>query len=466
MHGPFLCVRVMVLLVAVGAAGCLPNRMAVSPDGQTLYFAVNADAQVSGGGNSNVYALEVGSGRIHALSGGPGLKGCCSLSTSGRYLAYSQKQNEGEMVVQIVDLKETSDGNTVAGTGSLISRAYAWLIPTSDAEDAMPDFLVMKPVDIRNEAWEWALIRDGAELPLSLPPESIAVFGNVGLAKDQFALAVWQVTETSASTSEKKMKQSRAVYTMHLGTPQSREATLVATWEGGSYMDRVDLAYTADGKRLVVAVDENGSENPTRFYELDPSCKLPPKVLFEAVGGAEPQWTPEANGIVYIQTNPVNPAWRNVVLRRLDAKEPTVLAHLPQLGREACTAWFWLKDGRLRIYHVSDEGIRLIETGADGKDAKGRLLPHDRLKAQVALADLARALKGFPQAMKTVEPPGVLAEKFSAITAPAYDGIRRSERAMDALWKGAEVWDDVPAMPPVPVPPKATPPATATTPAK
>ena len=97
MHGPGLCTRVMVLLMAVGAAGCLPNRMAISPDGQTLYFAVNADAHVSGGGNSNVYALDVGGGRIRALSGGPGLKGCCSLSTNGRYLAYSQKQNEGRL---------------------------------------------------------------------------------------------------------------------------------------------------------------------------------------------------------------------------------------------------------------------------------------------------------------------------------------------------------------------------------
>ena len=190
------------------------------------------------------------------------------------------------------------------------------------------------------------------------------------------------------------------------------------------------------------------------FVELDPTGKQPPKPLFDMYKGYYPQFTPDSKGLVYLRATRENDKIREVVLWRFDGKPPVVLARLPgELGK-AYTTWYWLPDGRLRIYHISEEGVRLVETAVDGQGAKARLLGHERLKAERRLADIAY---GIGQQAKL---PRVTAEEWDkayaaqmkAADAAVAIAEKPAEAAFEAAWKAVVRWEDVPAVGPIPAP--------------
>ena len=66
---------VALVVLAMAGPGCLPNRGAVSPDGRTFYFSLNKDAGFEAKDGTNIYALDVETGRIKAMTDGPQTKG-------------------------------------------------------------------------------------------------------------------------------------------------------------------------------------------------------------------------------------------------------------------------------------------------------------------------------------------------------------------------------------------------------
>jgi hypothetical protein len=128
---------------------------------------------------------------------------------------------------------------------------------------------------------------------------------------------------------------------------------------------------------------------------------------------------------------------------------------------ETTTAWRWLANGRLRIFNVSKDGLRQIETAADGTGAKARLLRADRLNLQVGLA-LADRAKHAPPPLEKLRLDG-LEEKAK----PSLEAAAAAAKALDAahenLWPLATEWEDVPALPEVPPPKPAAPPTGAQT---
>jgi WD40 repeat protein len=454
--------------LAALAAGCLPNRGAVSPDGRTFYFTLNKDGGFEAKDATNVYALDVEAGRIRALTDGPETKGWCSVSSSGKFLVYGALTGGGS--VTAVDL----EGNTaIPVTGITQNYAFPWVVPGE------PSHVVAMAQDAKDTR-RWVLIPERGTVPLvPLTPlaDYTAGLGTVGLATSRFAVSAFrEITEGD------KVKGETSVWVVDLSNPPAAEGdekaaapkadakspppaakpwpTFVCAAKWTDIADKeepiFDLAFSSDGKRLAAAGSFGGKDkDQTRFFDVDPTGKEQPKLLFEVDGGCAPQWTPDG-GLAYLRAIPGETSSREVVLWRPEMKEGRVIARLPgKFGRLLGAAWaekayttcFWTKDGRMRIYHVADEGLWLIDAAADGTGAKARRLSHERLAAQKYLADLERALARLPESTPK-ELPEALANAVNAVEKPLQDAAKPTQEALKAAWAAASVWEEVPAVAP------------------
>jgi hypothetical protein len=451
MRALHLSLYLLAVLATAWAAGCLPPRGAVSPDGQTFYFPLPPDAKVSScdqAHQTNIYALDIKTGRIRALTDGPGEKGWCWASSDGKLVTY---------MIFPAGLLATTPGQqghdavSIPITGMLDGYMPAWPIPGDDDGSDKLRLLALKPVPTEDDkhGGQWVLRLQDKEVPLEIAPSETSGAGEVAVSREWCAVTVVRVTgEAGAGDAAKPAVKALIVYMIRL--PADAEPPVVieaAKWEQvGDTPQVADLALSADGRRLVAAVVGAGEKGSTRFFEL--AAGKPPKALFDAPLAHAPRWTPDASGIVYLAQDPAGEEWTDVMLRPLAAKGPVLLARLPGAYSRAYTTWFWTENEKLRIYHLSDEGVRLIETSADGKAATGRLLTHDRLRVQQGLADLGRWLDKTPSPEFGAGWPAALADKTKAIQAAADKGVRDTAAAMEPIWKEAAVWEAVPATPP------------------
>jgi hypothetical protein len=453
----FRAARWITALVALVAAvsGCLPNRGAVSPDGRTFYFSLNKDAGFEAKDGANVYALDVESGRIRVLTDGPETKGWCSVTADGKFLIYGAIVGGG-WTVATVDLE---GGNTIPVTGSTQNYAFPWVVPGE------PPYVVAMAQKSKDER-RWVLVAERGDVPLTPLADYTAGLGNVGLATLRFAVPAFREVKEGD-----KEKGETSVWVVDLSNPPAAEGdekaagpkadaksppqaatpwpavACVAKWPDiGKDAPAIDLAFSADGKRLAAAVqvaEKDGGQ--TRFFDVDPTGKEQPKLLFEVSGGCSPQWTPDAGGLVYLRPVKGDDKGREVVLWRPEMKEGRVIARLAGEFGKAYTTCFWTREGRLRIYHVADEGLWLMDAAADGSDAKARRLSHERLAAQKYLADFERALARMPES-----PPENLPEAVSgpmkAVSKPFLDAAKPTQDALKAAWAAASAWEDVPAL--------------------
>jgi len=467
--------RWITALVALALAdpGCLPNRGAVSPDGRTFYFSLNKDAGFEAKDGTNIYALDVESGRIKAMTDGPQTKGWCSISSDGKFLAYSIL---GSYVMAI----NLEDGNVMPLSSVFQHYSYPWVVAGE------PQYVVAAAQKSKDEM-RWALFGDQGDVPLTPLADFTAGGGNVGVGPSRFAvpasrtsksgekdvseMSVWVVDlsnppeaegegETKAAAPKADTKsQAPAEAAKAEGKAPASPAkpwpaiTCAAKWtedatdKGGG---GIDLAFSPDGKRLVAAVSLAGGDKEqgaAKFFDVDPTGKEQPKLLFEVPGGRSPQLTPDGSGIVYLQQIGEEEG-TEVAFWRPDMKEARVIARLPGKIGKAYTTCFWPKDGGMRIYHVADEGLWLIDAAADGSDAKARRLPQERMAAQKYLADFERALSHMPDAPPK-ELPEPLAGAVNAVEKPLQDAAKPVQDALKAAWAAASVWDSVPAAGPL-----------------
>jgi hypothetical protein len=309
----------------------------------------------------------------------------------------------------------------------------------------------------------WVLIPERGTVPLvPLTPlaDYTAGLGTVGLATSRFAVSAFrEITEGD------KVKGETSVWVVDLSNPPAAEGdekpaapkadakpwpafTCAAKWTDiGGKDASIDLAFSADGKRLLatVAVLAEGSPTQTRFFDLDPAGKEPPKLLFEVAGGASPQWTPDGKGLVYLRPARDAEKGREVVLWQPEMKEARVIAWLPDAAGSAWTTCYWSKEGRLRIYHVADEGLWLMDAAADGSDAKARRLSHEQLAAQKFLADFERAVARMPDTPPEGLPEA-LAGAMKGVLKPLQDAAKPTQDALKAAWAAASAWEDVPPL--------------------
>jgi hypothetical protein len=444
------------------AAGCLPNRAAVSPDGKTFYFSLNEEGGYETRETSRLYALDVETGRLTTLTEASLPAAWCTLSSDGRRLVYMTGLKESDSALSMLQL----GGDEPAAwplTGVLGPHMYPWMVPGDP-----PRLLAVKSASDQPAKWVAYLPK---EVTLALPADAAAGLGTVGLAENRCAVtvyrpgppaaegeeqtrvaSVWVVdfapAETPAATSTVKAAPEKAapakawpVITQAAQWPEVRDAEPV-----------IDLAFSADGKRLVAALMGCGGEaDATSFVELDPTGQRPPKPLFDDFKSYAPELTPDGKALVYIRTVRENEKFREVVLRQPDAKAPVVLARFTGEFTRSYTTWHWMLDGRLRIYHLSEEGVRLVETGADGQEAKARLLARDRLKAGRQLADIQFALGALERLPRLADEPWAeaYAAKMKAVGTPLDASRQPAAAAVEEAWKAVSAWVDVPALEPV-----------------
>ena len=479
MHGLSLCARVIVLLVAVGAAGCLPTRGDVSPDGRTFYFSMMVPSMLVPGEKNKVgspiLALDAETGRLAALTDSVGVNFWCCLSPDGKYLTY---MGPAIGAVSIMDLEK---GEAVPLTGILEGYGYPRMIQVGDGEKVF-GLLAKTTRGLGSPGGEakdnhWVVMSLNGAVPLpdlegyeASQGEAVTIPGGV------LAVPVHRLTNVAEADKGQPKKYESAVILLSVGEylktfkddaakpaapPAPLKGIVLAKWTSeGDPAPVIDLALSSDREdgRLVAAVSGQGpGKDITQFFELFPPEKGATRLLFEAAKAGRPQWTPDGQALVYLRANTANPAWADVVLWRPEQKEPLVLAHLPGMKAsddpegETTTAWRWLPNGRLRIFNVSKDGLRQIETAADGTGAKARLLRADRLNLQVGLA-LADQAKHAPQPLEKLRLDGLM-EKAK----PSLEAVAAAAKALDAahknLWPLATEWEDVPAMPEVPPPP-------------
>jgi hypothetical protein len=470
-----LVTHVLGLGLILAVAGCVPNRGSVSPDGKTFYFSLNPDGGFEIQEGSNLYALNIETARLKALTDGPAAKYWCALSSDGHMLAYQTGRENTEMALHLVDL-ETGRGWPM--TGILNKHLFPWIVP-----GARPVALTLRKAAGESLA-KWALYAPD-EVPLPLPADASALLGNVGLGPSRCAFAVVRDLPKAKENAAEPPAKEVAVYVADLSGLEDQEPASpeelfegaappkvppaaqapkkkgldlvrVAAWDNlKDTMPIIDMAFSADGKRLVACLDGCGEEKDTsRVVELDPTGKAPPKPLFDAPGAYGPEWTPDGKGIVYFRVAADNEAFREVLVWRAETKEHLLLARLPGSYGDGFACLYWLPDGRLRIYDLSGDGARLIETPLDAKKAKARRLSPDRLKAARRLADLQFALdRRGPLPHPAAEEWGKsYAAQVKAAEAALDAGDKSVKAALEEAWKAVAQWEETPVLPAVPPP--------------
>jgi hypothetical protein len=461
------------LVITVSLPGCLPRRGDVSPDGRTFYFSMIVPGEKEKTFGSAIFALDVETGRLRALTDGLGANFWCSLSPDGKHLAY---MGPAGGATSIMDLE-----NGVLGplTGAFDGYTFPRLIQaTGDEKDL--GLLVMAGGDGIGKGSHWAVLRPGGVVPFPDLEGFEAGEGEVATLSGGFVVPVHRLTSAPEAAKGEPKKHESALFAVNISehlkatkpdAPQSEsppappKAVLLAKWTGeGDRAPVIDLALSSDREdgRFVAAVPGMGpTKDTTQFFEIFTPEKGPPKLLFEDAKARRPQWTPDGKAIVYLRVNTVNNDWQDVVLWRPELKEPVVLARLPGQStthdEDCITTWRWLPDGRLRIYSVeNNDGIRLVETAADGKGAKARRLNRDRLGLQVYLALTDRAMHSVPPMGKVLADP--LNDKTKPAVEAAVAAAKSFDEAREKLWQLADDWDEVPAIPDVPPPPPPPPP--------
>jgi hypothetical protein len=476
----------LVACAAMAAAplGCLPTRGEVSPDGRTFYFSMMVPNERQGDLHSAIVALDADTGRLAALTNGAGTSCWCSLSPGGEALVYMGP------ALGAISFIELEHGTSVPIAGAMDNYSFPRLIPGKGDENRLGVLALTQ-----GNAPRWVVMTSGGTVPLpdlaaydATPGEAVVLSGGV------LGVAVHRLTNAADVEKGKPKQYESSVIRLSVGEqlkpfmtgqaespgpeqkpaapPAPPKGTVVATWTSeGDAAPTIDLAVTGEGskaERLVAAVSGQGpGKDITQFFEILAPEKGEPrtKLLFEAAKAGRPEWTPDGQAIVYMRTNATNSAWIDVVLWRPDQKEPLVLAHLPGKASEqddTTTAWRWLANGRLRIFNVSGDGLRQIDTAADGTGAKGRRLRPDRLNLQLYLALADRAKHEAASCKMLVD-----VSDENAKLAPIVEAIAAAAKALDEarekLWPQATEWEDVPALPEVP-PPPPTEPATAPSP--
>jgi len=423
---------------------------------------------------SAIFALDVETGRLKALTDGISANYWCSLSPDGKYLAFMGPAAIG--ATSIMDLENGVNGPL---TGVLDRYAFPRLIQVP-GEEKVGCLLVMAGGDGMGKRSHWSALKSGGVVPLPDLEGYEAGEGEVVTLSGGFVVPVHRLTNAPDAAKGEPKKHESALFAVDVSEylkatkpdapksdtpPAPPKAVLLAKWTSeGDQAPVIDLALSSDREdgRFVAAVPGMGpTKDATQFFEIFQPEKGPPKLLFEDSKARRPQWTPDGKAIVYLRVNAVNNDWQDVVLWRPEAKEPVVLARLPGKSsthdEDCITTWRWLPDGRLRIYSVeNNDGIRLVETAADGKGAKARRLNRDRLGLQVHLALTDRAMHSAPPLGKVLADP--LNDKTKPAVEAAVAAAKSFDEAREKLWQLADDWEEVPAIPDVPPPPPPPPP--------
>ena len=175
-----------------------------------------------------------------------------------------------------------------------------------------------------------------------------------------------------------------------------------------------DLAVSPDGKKLVCCFLPGEDFNLTAFDDQAPSYVFvvdlegdeAPVAIQHRAYVYYPQFaplltdtpkTPSDYQVVFLSGAGLADG-RSVYISDLSGNTKR-LATFPGKVMTAYTGWTWLAPDRLRIFHVSDEGLVVVDTSRDGAETTRRELDHESLLALKHAADARAGLDDLKSAV-------------------------------------------------------------------
>ena len=438
--------------------------IAISSDGSTAYLVLSETAR-AGGKGSQVYALDVASARLRALTDGPGRVTWLDLGPWEKRIVFQRLAAESSYVA-VLDLRKGVSVPVHASSRPVVNPR--WVM-------GPPGLLLGREWVAKGAPWRWLLQAPGGGLmPIQVPESTTTGFGRSGISRRWLALPVLVPVDMDKEAEapgrtrlldllEMKWRSTVRVVDLTALRRSRREAAAglpsrcVARWPGkhGLGECRVDLAFDPAGKRLVAARREGFYPNgETVFFELDPEGEKEPARLFADARAFRPTWTPDGNGLVYLRGFGHDDDWWELVLWRPDLKQPQVLARFPEEFGHWVSTWRWLDDERLRVVHHCDADIYVFDTGPGEVERVGRYLRGDRVRVLKAAADLERAMAAVPDLSK---PPsaGGWPEAYAPLVKQIAEAVGKSQEEarglIERMRQKAAVWEKVPVVTPLEV---------------
>jgi len=398
------------LLVASGKmAGCEQfNRMGISPDGNIIAFSLNEKGGFAVTEESAVYRLDLTTGEFVRVSGDKPVAAWADINSDGDVAFTWDWAGDGEGLEVSV---ARADGAIHDLTHNRVADvAPQWLDNnrillesvgpmTTGNQDGDEVEVVLSVLEGREPK---VLVRDlyapegGRAYVSSLP---VRHGGNVAYATADL------VQEEQGDDEIEKMVVH--FYLVELdGGAVSDVASL--SFEKDDYGDPpryVDLAFSSDGEKLAACfLPENFEEDEelSRLYLIDIDSKTA-KLVKSDVNMYYPRFAPKLEGepyrLLYLSGTGQNGKGRSLNILDLGTGAVGWIITLPGKIMEAYTDWRWLSElegagedvpkDRLRVYHLSDEGLIVAEVDDDGSDLSVRYLSPAKLRRAQLDADLA-----------------------------------------------------------------------------
>ena len=455
--------------LAVVCSGCGPlnfsiSRIAQSPDGKTLYLSLNADGGLEVDDSSCLYALDVQSGRLKALSGHAAPVGWCSVSGNGALLAYQ----EGHLLGMRVKSMDLATGEVTTLTPEDEIAGMPEFVPGDK------DYVIALAARSRKDLdkTSWVAYRGGKRFEL-LPTEGEAsLFFSAAMAWDKALIKTVKVLDKGAEGRPPSVEYS--LYVVGLSGDEPGIPVRVGEWKSTAATLGCCAVISPDGERItaVLLTEEGGKP---ALLDIDPKNARPPRTLLKEAGILPLASTPDGKAVVGLCADLSKMAdFAGIGVWSEGDEKPRLLASLPANVNFALPLFTFPEPRRLRVVMTGNDGLRIVETNLDGTQGEGRMVSWRKLAIQRRLADiewsmahgdamldrtrppraelLGPAQKGGKPVEKKPDPKEEAAAKERAAVDPEMAPIRELKRAqdnvlstlLDAEWKKVEGWEKVP----------------------
>lgn len=384
------------LALMVAGCGCGPmavNRIAVSPDGKTLYMSLNADGGLEVDASSCLYALDVDKGRLRALSGESAPQGWFSVSSNGRLLAFHEGGFEGAQIT-VLDL----------------SKRRSSCISATDRMTILPSFVpgergyvIAAELDLKapEARSKWVAFREGKRFELlSTQLQESDLF--TALARNKALFVVRKVIEEK--TEQKPGKAEVEIYLVDFSGDTPGQPLCVGRWESPDSLWALPIL-SADGGRIAAMVWTEAQKG-ARVLDIDPRNMRPPKLLFEGETGlpVPVSFTPDGKGMVILSADLLGTCDVKV-WNEADGKQ-RVIARLPEAGMDCIIQRpVWMGPAQVRLVAPSEAGLHVIDVNLDGRQAEDRVLSWHKLHVQRCLADVEWGIEHGRPVVERKRPP-------------------------------------------------------------
>lgn len=423
-------IAAVLAVLALGAfVGCEKNynRADISRDGKRIAFALNSDGGFATEDSSEIYIVDVADDlsavSFKRLTRNRVCDAWADFSAGGDSVLFVRGDTAGGMSAWIADAggKETRlsgvESNFHHFPQFLDDDAvfFASLRKSAVAQGSEIVCKVLRAVETGSDSkLETALLREVASIPWNERERLWSTSPAFHEGTMYYAVArQLEAVVDPASADEETSLLNIALLAVDMSAAQPRTVcdwTFSGNLEHGATVGMADLAISPDGKTLVCCflpgeefnLTEFDDGKPSTLYTVNLDGQTPTPEFAARAYMYYPRFAPMREGvnedyaIVFLSGAGFgDQGGRSVCIADLEGKSCVTLASFPGKVMTAYTDWTWLSGERLRIFHIWDEGLILVDTDRDGADQVKRCLPKDGMLALKRAADLDRGLVEF-----------------------------------------------------------------------